>query len=242
MAPTDVTVPPVDVRRADDRFHTELDWLDSWHSFSFGPHRDPRNTHHGLLIVSNDDIVRAGGGFPTHPHADMEIVTWVLDGALEHQDSTGTHGIIEPGHAQRMSAGAGIRHSEANASATTDVHLVQMWVLPDTRGVEPGYEQRDLASSLATSALVPVASGRGHDGAVSLHQRDAVLWAARLEPGRRATVPDAPHTHVFVATGAASATETGGLATGDAVRLTSAGTMDIVAGPEGAELLIWETA
>ncbi|MFI5047455.1 MAG: pirin family protein, partial [Acidimicrobiia bacterium] len=170
----------VDVRRAGERFHTQLDWLDSWHSFSFGQHHDPRNTHHGLLLVSNDDVVRAGRGFGTHPHRDMEIVTWVLDGALEHRDSTGTVGVIYPGLAQRMSAGSGITHSEMNASATADVHLVQMWVLPDTEGIAPGYEQRDVNDLLAGGGLVPVASGQGHEGAITIHQRDAVLWAARL--------------------------------------------------------------
>jgi hypothetical protein len=238
----DASTPTVDVRRAADRFHTQIDWLDSWHSFSFGPHRDPANTHHGLLVVSNDDIVRGGGGFPTHAHADMEIVTWVLEGALEHRDSTGTHGIIEPGDAQRMSAGSGIRHSEANASAAADVHLVQMWVLPDSRGVEPGYEQRTLGDSFAGGGLVPVASGRGHEGAVAIHQRDAVLWVARLAPGERVAVPDAPHAHVFMAKGAATAAPAGDLATGDALRLTGAGELELTAGPDGAEVLVWETA
>lgn len=231
----------IDVRRAGDRFHTTLDWLDSWHSFSFGPHHDPGNTHHGLLLVSNDDIIRGGGAFATHPHADMEIVTWVLDGTLEHRDSTGTHGIIEPGQAQRMSAGSGIRHSEANASASDDVHLVQMWVLPDRKGVAPGYEQRDIAASLDGGGPVPVASGRGHDGAVTIHQHDAVLWAARLGAGETITVPDAPHAHVFVARGSADL-DGGALDEGDAARLTGAGTPALTAGSGGAEVLIWETA
>ena len=122
----------IDIRRADTRFHTEIDWLDSWHSFSFGNHYDPTNTHHGLLLVLNDDVIAPGGGFGTHPHRDMEIVTWVLDGALEHRDSEGNHGVISPGLAQRMSAGRGIRHSEVNASTTEPVHLLQMWVPPDT--------------------------------------------------------------------------------------------------------------
>jgi redox-sensitive bicupin YhaK (pirin superfamily) len=227
---------------ARSRFHTELDWLDSWHSFSFGHHRDPDNTHHGLLVVNNDDVIRAGGGFGTHPHADMEIVTWVLDGALEHRDSAGNHGIIEPGLAQRMSAGRGIRHSEANASRSSDVHLVQMWVLPDTRGIEPGYEQRDLSALFDAPALVPVASGRGHDGAVAIHQRDAVLWVARLGAGNRVTVPDATHVHVFVPIGSASLAGRGDLGTGDAARLTHAGPVELTAGAEGAEVLVWETA
>lgn len=238
--------PTIDIRRADERPHTRIDWLDSWHSFSFGRHYDPENTHHGLLLVSNDDVVRAGTGFGTHPHADMEIVTWVLEGKLEHRDSIGTDGIIYPGLAQRMSAGAGIRHSEMNASATADVHLVQMWVLPDTQGIEPSYEQRDVNDALAAGGLVAVASGRGHEGAIAIHQHDAVLWVGRLRGGETVTVPDAPHVHVFVAVGTAELDidpdGRAALATGDAVRLTAAGARSLTAGPDGAEALIWETA
>jgi redox-sensitive bicupin YhaK (pirin superfamily) len=232
----------VDVRPARERFHTEIDWLDSWHSFSFGHHYDPANTHHGLLVVNNDDRVRAANGFGTHGHADMEIVTWVLDGELEHTDSSGGHGIIYPGLAQRMSAGSGVRHSEMNPSATADVHLVQMWVLPDTLGIPPGYEQRDVNDQLAAGELVPVASGRGHDGAVLVHQRDAVLWVARLAPGSGVVVPDAPHVHVFVAIGGTALDGAGDLGAGDAARLTDAGAPRLTAGPDGAEVLIWETA
>jgi redox-sensitive bicupin YhaK (pirin superfamily) len=238
--------PVVDVRRAATRFHTELDWLDSWHSFSFGPHHDPRNTHHGLLVVSNDDVVRAGRGFGTHPHRDMEIVTWVLDGELEHRDSTGTVGVIYPGLAQRMSAGSGITHSEMNASATADVHLVQMWVLPDTDGIAPGYEQRDVNELLGRGGLVPVASGRGDDGAITLHQRDAALYAGRLGPNEVVHAPDAPHAHVYVAFGEVTMRPSGDtpveLGAGDAVRLTDAGSPTLVAGSAGAELLVWATA
>jgi quercetin 2,3-dioxygenase len=230
----------IDVRRAQDRFHTQLDWLDSWHSFSFGEHHDPANTHHGLLLVNNDDVIRGGGGFGTHPHADMEIVTWVLDGELQHQDSLGTKDVIYPGLAQRMSAGRGIRHSEVNPSATVDVHLVQMWVLPDTRSIEPSYEQRDLGE-LRSGELVPVASGRGHDGAIAIHQREAVLWVARLAAGAQVAVPDAPHVHVFVAVGDALHDGGGQLETGAAVRLTDEGTSNLSAGTAGAEILIWET-
>jgi redox-sensitive bicupin YhaK (pirin superfamily) len=242
----------VDIRRAGERFHTSTDWLDSWHSFSFGPHYDPTNTHHGLLLVSNDDRVRAGTGFATHGHQDMEIVTWVLDGELEHRDSTGGHGVIYPGLAQRMSAGRGVRHSETNPSATADVHLVQMWVLPDTTGIAPGYGQRDVSDLLDGGDLVPVASGQGHEGAVAIHQREATLWAARLPAGATARVPDAPHVHVFVAAGDLSlkqratagrpVEEGDGLDAGDAVRLTDAGARELVAGATGAEVLVWETA
>ena len=130
--------PTVDVRRAADRYRTRIPWLDSHHSFSFGPHYDPANTHHGLLLVNNDDVVAPGTGFDTHPHRDMEIVTWVLGGSLVHQDSTGHAGVIYPGLAQRMSAGTGILHSEKNDSwrlggdrHVDPVHFVQMWVVPE---------------------------------------------------------------------------------------------------------------
>lgn len=229
------------IHRADTRAHTQMSWLDSRHCFNFGPHRAPNNDRHGLLVVSNDDRVVPGGGFGEHGHADMEIVTWVLDGALAHGDSLGTRGTIQPGEIQRMTAGTGIVHSEMNASADAPVHFVQMWVLPDTRALTPEYEQRDVSAQLATNALVPVASGRGHDGAVALHQRDAVLWAGRLEPGTPFTLPVAAHVHCFVARG--SATIDGEqLNTGDALRGTDLEALPGSAGPEGAELLIWETA
>jgi quercetin 2,3-dioxygenase len=232
----------VDIRPAAERFHTAIDWLDSWHSFSFGEHYDPANTHHGLLVVSNDDRVRAGSGFGTHGHTDMEIVTWVLDGELEHTDSSGGHGIIYPGLAQRMSAGRGVRHSEINPSSVADVHLVQMWVVPDTNGVEPGYEERDVTQLLAGGGLVPVASGKGHDGALTIRQRDAALFAGRLRAEASTRVPDAPHVHVFVAEGAATLDGRHALGPGDAARLTDSGALELTAGRAGAEVLVWETA
>ena len=230
----------VDVRRANERMHTKIDWLDSWHSFSFGEQYDPRNTHHGLLLVSNDDVIAPGGGFGTHPHRDMEIVTWVLDGALEHRDSEGNHGIIEPGLAQRMSAGTGIRHSEVNASTTAPVRLLQMWVPPDTASIPPGYEQRDVSAQLRGDALYPLASGREDDAGVRIHQRDATLWVARLDVNARVDIPDAPYVHVFVATGDATVDDSGTLHAGDAVRLTDAGKKTLAAGARGAEVAIWE--
>ena len=233
----------IDVRRAGDRFATRLPWLDSHHSFSFSRHYDPANTHHGLLLVNNDDIVRAGTGFSTHPHQDMEIVTWVLDGELEHKDSAGHKGLLYPGLAQRMSAGTGIWHSEMNPRGDADVHFVQMWVLPDTERVDPGYEQLDINGELAGGGLVPIASGRGHDAAISIRQHDAVLWGGRLRPGEAAAVPDARFAHVFVARGALTLDGAGRLEAGDAVRLTAAGAPSITADPaEGAEVLIWELA
>jgi redox-sensitive bicupin YhaK (pirin superfamily) len=233
---------PVDVRRARSRAHTDIGWLDSWHSFSFGRHYDPTNTHHGLLLVSNDDRVAPGTGFTTHSHRDMEIVTWVLSGRLRHEDSEGNRGEIYPGLAQRMSAGTGIAHSEMNASRTEEVHFVQMWIPPDTNGIRPGYEQRDVNEELAKGGLHSIASGHGHPGAITIHQRDAVLWGGRLEPAEPVSIPDAPHVHAFVALGQSELEGAGELSEGDAARLTDAGTLALKAGPEGAEVLIWATA
>ena len=156
----------------------------------------------------------------------MEIVTWVLEGELEHRDSTGGHGIIYPGLAQRMSAGSGVRHSEMNPSATADVHLVQMWVLPDTEGIAPGLRAaRRVRCCSRRATWFRSRRARGHDGAVSIHQRDAVLWVARLPASGHARVPDAPHVHVFVADGRLrrSTGRHASSATGDAARLTAAG-------------------
>ena len=232
----------IDVRRADTRAHTKIDWLDSRHSFSFGSHYDPANTHHGLLLVSNDDRVRAGTGFGTHGHQDMEIVTWVLSGRLVHDDSAGNHGELYPGLAQRMSAGRGIRHSEANPSPDEDVHFIQMWVPPDTEGIEPGYEQRDINAELDKGGLRAIASGQGHAGAITIHQRDAVLWGGRLQPGEQVAVPEGRHAHVFLAAGSADLEGAGELREGDAARLSEAGTPTLTAGDQGAEVLIWVTA
>jgi redox-sensitive bicupin YhaK (pirin superfamily) len=234
--------PTIEVRRADTRPHTRIDWLDSRHSFSFGRHYDPTNVGHGLLLVSNDDRVRAGTGFNTHPHQDMEIITWVLSGRLEHKDSEGNHGEIYPGLAQRMSAGTGIWHSEMNPSAGEDVHFVQMWVLPDTERIDPGYEQLDINGELDKGGLQPIASGQGHDAAISIRQRDAVLWGGRLRSGEVVSVPEGRHVHLFVAEGSTSLEGAGELAEGDAVRLTGAGSPALTAGPVGAEVLIWVTA
>jgi redox-sensitive bicupin YhaK (pirin superfamily) len=232
----------IDVRRAGTRPHTKIDWLDSKHSFSFGHHYDPTNTHHGLLLVSNDDRVAAGTGFSTHPHQDMEIITWVLSGRLEHKDSEGNKGELFPGLAQRMSAGTGIWHSEMNPSREEDVHFVQMWVLPDTERITPGYEQLDINSELDRGGLHPIASGQGHDAAISIRQRDAVLWGGRLKAGETVSVPEGNHVHLFVATGDVGLEGAGALDAGDAVRLQQAGSPTLTAGAGGAELLIWVTA
>ena len=247
----------VDVRPAAQRKHTALDWLDSRHSFSFGRHYDPANTHFGLLLVNNDDVVEPGLGFETHPHRDMEIVTWVLEGSLVHEDSNGNCGVIYPGLAQRMSAGTGITHSEKNDSwrlngepHDQNVHFVQMWVPPDTRAIEPSYQQLDINSELGpidagSGELVVVASGMdAHRDrrAISIRQQHAALHAARLQPGAGVELPAAAFVHLFVARGAVDLEGTGPLDTGDAARLTAAGGQRVTAGPAGAEILVWEMA
>jgi quercetin 2,3-dioxygenase len=232
----------ITVQRAADRFVTSIDWLDSKHSFNFGGHYRDTDNGHGLLLVNNDDTVAPGRGFGEHGHRDMEIVTWVLSGTLEHHDSAGNHGVLYPGLAQRMSAGRGIRHSEMNASGSEPVHFVQMWVLPDTAGIEPGYEQRDINEALADGKLVPIASGKGHEGAVTIHQRDAVLWGGRLAAGAAVGLPTDQHVHAFLALGDGTLDDGTQLATGDGVRITGPHPLQFTAGSHGAELLVWATA
>ena len=232
--------PEIEIRRAVDRLVTSTHWLQGRHCFSFGNMRDPANTHHGLLLVSNDDIIQPRTGFDTHPHRDMEIVTWVLEGELEHKDTLGNADIIHPGLAQRMSAGRGIWHSEKNPSKDKAVRLVQMWVLPDTESIDPGYEQLDIGSELGKGGLIPIASGRDHHAAITIRQSGAVLWVARLSPGESVKVPDANYAHIFMARGSASLQGAGDLREGDAARLTAAGTPLLSAGPDGAEVLIWD--
>lgn len=239
-----------DLRRSDERFATRISWLNSKHSFSFGGHYDPANIHFGLLLVNNDDIVSAGSGFETHPHRDMEIVTWVLSGSLVHQDSEGHTGVLYPGLAQRMSAGTGILHSEKNDSWRVTgerhddpVHFVQMWVVPDERGIRPGYEQLDINADLERGGLVTVASGRRAvkaDAAIQIRQQDATLYAARLAPGEKVTLPAAPYVHVFVPVGRLEVEGSGVLAAGDSLRLAAADGQRVSAGSDGAEILVWE--
>ncbi|NLE78273.1 MAG: pirin family protein [Rhodococcus sp.] len=245
-----VTTPHVYVHRAGDRLKTRVSWLDSKHSFSFGQHYDPDNTHHGLLLVNNDDTVLPDAGFETHPHKDMEIVTWVLRGSLVHQDSIGNSGVIYPGLAQRMSAGKGIMHSEKNDSwrvrdddqTHEPVRFVQMWVVPDEPGLTPGYEQLEVDHELLAGGLVPIASGMNaykDHAAIRINNKNAAMHVARVQPGHTVTVPEAPYLHVFVTQGVAEMEGVGELYEGDAVRLSNSGGQTLTS-HDGAELIIWE--
>lgn len=233
----------VEVRGSADRPATRADGLVSRHSFSFGTHYDPANVGHGVLVAHNDDAVERGLGYDTHPHRDLEIVTWVLDGGLRHADVDGLSersGLVVPGVVQRLSAGSGVRHSEHHdPSSGPAVRFVQMWVLPDEPGGDPSYTQADVAAALAGGGLVPVASGR-QDAAVRIRNRDATLHVARLAAGTSVALPDAPYLHVFVARGSADLEGAGTLDEADAARLDGAGQARLTAGPDGCEVIVWE--
>ena len=173
----------ITIRKSADRGASNHGWLDSKFSFSFADYHDPRHMGFGSLRVINDDHIAPGAGFPTHPHRDMEILTWVLQGAVAHRDSEGNQAVVRPGELQRMSAGTGIRHSEFNASSTDPLHLLQIWILPERRGLAPGYEQTAFTDLDGKLRLVAARDGR--DGAVTIHQ-DAELWVARLDVGQQA--------------------------------------------------------
>jgi redox-sensitive bicupin YhaK (pirin superfamily) len=174
----------ITIRRSDERGGGDYGWLKTRHSFSFDQYYDPRVMGFRSLRVINEDWVQPGRGFPMHPHRDMEIITYLLEGALEHKDSMGNGSIIRPGDGQRMSAGTGVRHSEANPSQTDPAHLLQIWILPERRGIEPGYEQKDFPAEEKRGKLRLIASPDGKDGSVTIHQ-DARLYVSLLGPGQQ---------------------------------------------------------
>ncbi|MBX7098755.1 MAG: pirin family protein [Myxococcaceae bacterium] len=176
----------ITVRKSSDRFLSDFGWLHSQHSFSFGDHYDPRAMGFRNLRVINEDRVAEGGGFPTHPHRDMEIISYVLDGALEHRDSMGNGSVIRPGDVQRMTAGTGVRHSEKNASTTSGVHFLQLWLLPKAQGLTPSYEQKTFPRTFGAGQLTLVGARDGRGGAVHLNA-DADLYAAQLDAGQAVT-------------------------------------------------------
>ena len=187
----------IQIRKADDRGRTELDWLDSKHTFSFGEYYDPQNMGFRALRVINDDRVAAGQGFGMHPHRDMEIVTYIVDGALEHKDSLGTGSVVRPGDLQRMTAGTGVLHSEFNPSKTSPVHLLQIWIVPEKRALKPSYEQKSFSEAERRGRLRLLASRDGRDGALTVHQ-DVEVYGGLLDAGEAATHELRPGRHAWL--------------------------------------------
>lgn len=229
------------VRKSHERGHANHGWLDSYHTFSFAGYRDPRWMGFGPLRVINDDRIAPGAGFPTHSHSDMEIVTWVLAGALEHKDSLGNGGVIRPGEAQRMRAGHGIAHSEYNASGTEPVHLLQIWIEPDAYGLEPGYEQVAFAPERLAGQLRLIASNDGREGSVTIHQ-DAAIRAGRLAAGDRVTLALAPGRRAWLHVATGRVTVRGyPLEAGDAVAVVGETAVEIEA-LDASEVIAFDLA
>ena len=231
----------ITVRHRDERGKVNMGWLDSRHTFSFGHYYDPAHMGFRALRVINDDRVIPGAGFPTHGHADMEIVSYVLDGALEHKDTLGTSSVIRPGEVQRMSAGSGIRHSEYNASKSEPVHFLQIWILPDEEGMVPGYEQKAFPDADKQGRLRLVGSRDGRDGSVTIHQ-DVDLYATLLSDGDAVTHDLRPGRHAWVQVARGQARLNGvtlkegdGAAVSDETRLT-------LDSDSGAEVLLFDLA
>jgi len=232
----------MNIRRANERGHAEHGWLDSHHTFSFADYHDPKHMGFRALRVINEDRVAAGEGFPTHGHREMEIISYVLEGALEHKDSIGTVGVIKPGDVQRMSAGTGVRHSEYNQSRDEGVHFLQIWIMPDKAGHAPGYEQKAFPDDEKRGKLRLVASPTGANGSVSIHQ-DARLYAGLFKTGESATYELKPMrgAWVHVAKGAVKVNGTQ-LVAGDAAKIEAAGAIEIEGVEESGEVLLFDLA
>ena len=229
----------ITLRKANDRLHTGIDWLDSWHTFSFGDHYDPEHMGFSVLRVINDDTVQAGQGFGSHPHRDMEILSYVLSGGLSHRDSSGGGGVIRPGDVQRMSAGTGVVHSEFNASTAEPVHFLQIWILPERKGIAPGYEQKTLVRPGQTGKLQLIASHDGREGSVTIHQ-DASVYAALLEKGQRITFEPGASRKAWVQVARGSAELNGEkLSAGDGAAVSGERSLQL-AGTGPGELLLFD--
>jgi hypothetical protein len=231
----------ITVRKSEDRGHFDHGWLNTYHTFSFSDYYDPEHMGFRALRVINDDRVAPGRGFGTHGHADMEIITYIVEGALEHKDSMGTGSVIRPGDVQRMSAGSGIRHSEFNASKTDEVHLYQIWILPKSAGIEPSYEEKKFDRSALRDSLIPLVTPDGRDGSLRMHQ-DASLFGALLAPGAQVTHALAPGRHAWIQVVRGSiAAGPHTLTTGDGAAVSGESSVTLSAN-EDAEILLFDLA
>jgi redox-sensitive bicupin YhaK (pirin superfamily) len=231
----------ITIRKAEERGHFDFGWLNTYHSFSFGEYYDPKHTQFRTLRVINEDFVQPGRGFPRHGHRDMVIVTYILEGALEHRDSMGTGSIIRRGDAQRMSAGSGVTHSEANPSQTEPVHLLQIWILPDEHGSEPEYEEKKFSDDEKRNRLRLIVSPEGNDGSVKIHQ-NAKIYASLLDEGRTVdhTLENGRSAWIQVAAGAVTLNDID-LKQGDGAAVSQESTIRIMA-REPAEVLLFDLA
>jgi redox-sensitive bicupin YhaK (pirin superfamily) len=231
----------IQVRPSESRGHAKQSWLDSRHSFSFDQYYDPDWMGFRQLRVINEDWIQPGQGFGTHPHRDMEIITYVLEGELEHRDSMGTGSIIRPGDLQRMTAGTGVTHSEFNHSKTSPVHLLQIWILPERRGLQPGYEQKTFSEKELAGKFRLLAAHDGHDGALTLHQ-DAAVYATRLAEGQRASHPLAPGRHAWVQVARGKVQLNGKkLEAGDGAAISAETKLELIADAQ-SEILLFDLA
>ncbi len=231
----------IQIRRSEDRGHFDHGWLDTHFTFSFADYHDPKHMHFRTLRVINEDRVAPGGGFPTHPHQDMEIVTYVLEGGLEHRDSMGNGSVIRPGDVQRMSAGTGVTHSEYNPSATEPVHLLQIWMFPERKGIKPSYEQKSFSDTEKRGRLRLVASPDGREGSVTIHQ-DIELYAAVLGAGGSVRHELKPDRHAYVQVVRGSVKLNGQkLEAGDGAAISEEKTVELI-GVKDAEMLVFDLA
>lgn len=229
----------MEIRKSEDRGNADHGWLQSRHSFSFGHYYDPRHTGFGPLLVINEDKVQGGQGFGAHGHRDMEIISYILDGELAHQDSIGNGSVLRRGDVQRMSAGTGVRHSEFNHSATQPVHFLQIWIQPSVSGIAPGYEEKHIDAESKRGRLRLIASPDGADGSLSIHQ-DARIYAALLEPNDAIDYPVMPQRRIYLHVVRGGVTVNGTrLSGGDAAKLQEVESVHLSEADQ-AELLLFD--
>ena len=229
----------LEIRKSEDRGHANHGWLDSYHSFSFGEYHDAQHMGFGPLRVINEDRVSAGGGFGTHGHRDMEIISYVLDGELAHKDSMGTGSVIRPGDVQRMSAGSGVRHSEFNHAKDQATHFLQIWIQPNVTGIPPSYEEKNFSAEEKRGRLCLIASSDGKEGSVLIHQ-DVKLYAGLFDDVETASLAIAAGRLAYVHVARGAVTVNGvELKAGDALKLSDVVTVD-VSGGEQAEVLVFD--